>query len=280
MSSSTNSSTSLNSTLEPSRINNTNVALSNTNIDRFLNEDLSTSQCQLQDSYDGSTIVPRSQSSPVIANNVEIINNLSDAINHLNNAICTLKVENRELKAEIGQLREEVWDSWDSIYYIEKDLSQFQQYNRRENVEIMGIPDSVKDNELEKTVVDILRRINVYNLDHFEIVGCHRLKKHKRDQPANVIIRFVNRRRAYQCIENRRLLKSEIPEFPNLYIVENLCPKYKSIFDKCQKLRSEGKIKHLWTYNGIVHYKTLNNTNERGKKIYHISELEERFPNI
>ena len=157
------------------------------------------------------------------------------------------------------------------------NLSQFQQYSRRDNIEISGIPDSVYDEHLESPVINILRRIGVKNLESYEIIACHRLKKLKRGLPANVIVRFVNRKRAYACLDNRRNLKW-IKDFPKLFIVENLCPKFKSIYDACVELKNEGKIKHVWTYNGLVHYKITDNIKDRGTKIFHMSDLEEKFP--
>ena len=40
------------------------------------------------------------------------------------------------LKNEVLELKKEIWDTCDSIYYVEKDLANFQQYSRRENIEI------------------------------------------------------------------------------------------------------------------------------------------------
>ena len=112
----------------------------------------------------------------------------------------------------------------------------------------------------------------------FDIVGCHRLKKYKHDKPANVIVRFINRKHAFGCLQNRRDLKWDT-EFPKkLFIVENLCPRYRSIFDACSELKKDGHIKHVWSFNGTVHFKTTDNKFDRGKRIFHISELDDHFP--
>ena len=95
----------------------------------------------------------------------------------------------------------------------------------------------------------MLRKIGVISLQHYKIIGCHRHKKTSRDKPAKVIVPFTNRKRAYQSLENCRYLKDCVPEFRNLYIVENLCPRFKEIFDECYKLKNEGKIKYVWSYD-------------------------------
>ena len=78
-------------------------------------------------------------------------------------------------------------------------------------------------------------------------------------------------------MENRKYAKYYVREYANLYIHENLCPKYKAIFEKCNELKQQGLIKYVWTWNGMVHYKKNDNPYEHGKKVFHISDLEEQF---
>ena len=155
-----------------------------------------------------------------------------------------------------------------------------QQYQRRENIEISGIPSHVQDRDLENFVIHrVLRKIGLNQLDSYEIVACHRLGRSSPERPANVIVRFVNRKRAHQAIANRYNLRN-YPDLANMFIVENLCPKYKSIFNRCKQLKTEGKIKHVWSYNGTVHYKTEDNRNIKGSKVFHIAELNRTFRDI
>ena len=57
------------------------------------------------------------------------------------------------------------------------------QNNGRNNVGILGIPQSVSDNQLEEKVADILKTI-VVGITSNEIEACHRLGKKKE----NVIV--------------------------------------------------------------------------------------------
>ena len=131
-------------------------------------------------------------------------------------------------------LTDQLFDSWDAIYHLERDISQFQQYSRRENLEIIGLPEKF-DDYLEGNVIKILHKIGCSYIEPWEIVGCHRLKKTKsnkdKNQPANVIVRVVNRKHAHTCLRNRKQLRMMVPEIPDLFIIENLCPKYRSIYD-------------------------------------------------
>ena len=81
---------------------------------------------------------------------------------------------------------------------LQANLNQIQQYSRRENIEIIGFPDTVKQENLEETVITILK-INI-NVTPYNIVACHRLRKKKNAAAANVILRFLNRKNAIECI--------------------------------------------------------------------------------
>ena len=59
--------------------------------------------------------------------------------------------------------------------------------------------------------------------------------------------------------------------------MENLCPHYKKIFDRCKELKTQGEIKAVWSYNGTVQFKTEDRRDIRGTKVFHIDALEARF---
>ena len=64
---------------------------------------------------------------------------------------------------------------------MEKDIIVLQQYIRRNNVEICGIPNSVPDKDLEKKVIEIASTLNV-RLSPGDIEACHRLKDRKKNR--------------------------------------------------------------------------------------------------
>ena len=62
------------------------------------------------------------------------------------------------------------------VYDLECEFYKNQQYNRRNNIEISGIPDTVQDNELEDKVIEILEKIDVKVVNR-DVEACHRLQK-------------------------------------------------------------------------------------------------------
>ena len=165
------------------------------------------------------------------------------SLSKLEAAVTELSISNSNYCNQIKELQTNMDVFWDCMYKDERDLAQFMQYNRRENVEIVGIPDSIPDNRPEGVVIEILRRIGV-NLSHYDIAGCHRLKNRKIDS-SNVILRFICRKHAKETLTNKYKLHFMVPEYKDLCIVDNLCPKYKSIFDNCVELKKDNKIKYF-----------------------------------
>ena len=111
------------------------------------------------------------------------ITDLKDEVVNLKyGTIKNLQDENKRLKTEGNVLENE-------IINLEIPNSNVDQYSRRNNVEIPGIPESVCESQLEENVVDILKAIYV-NITSNEIEACHRLGKKKE----NVIVQFINRK--------------------------------------------------------------------------------------
>ena len=155
------------------------------------------------------------------------------------------------------------------------EIANLQAYSRRENIEIFGVPDNINQRDLEPTVVDILNSIGV-NISSYDIAGCHRLKRERYAKSSNVIVRFTNRKDAYNAIKySYRLMNNNCSEEMgnNLFIRENLCPYYKSIFKKCYALYKTNKVNDVYTKNGKVFLQI--NANEKSNYISSFDILEQ-----
>ena len=105
-----------------------------------------------------------------------IIQNLRNECNRLNNVVSEMSLK---------------------IVDLESKCNSLEQYGRRNNLEISGIPDSVDQTDLEDKVVEIFDKIGV-DLSNDEIEACHRIGKSK-DNSKTTIIRLVNRKKRQVC---------------------------------------------------------------------------------
>ena len=184
------------------------------------------------------------------------------------------------LKAKHLMSDSKIEENLDYIYFLEREVARLDQYGRRENVEILGIPNNIKDCDLERNVIEILHKIGLVHVQHFNIAACHRLRSKDRFGNRNTIVRFINRKDSISCLKNRKNIHScRDLGFHHLYIVENLCPSNKSIFDNLSSLKRNGEIKSLWSYNGTVQFKFTDDPNEKSKKILHECDLNFYFEN-
>ena len=162
----------------------------------------------------------------------------------------------------------------DRVTELEKQNNQIDQYSRRNNIEISGVPPEVTNNQLEEKVIDILKAIDV-EITSKDIEACHRLGKKQKD----VIVRVVNRKHCLQALRNKKKLMSVDKKalgIPNarLFLSENLTPVNSKLAFYCRKLHRDGEIEKSYTINGIV---TIIKDNDK-LKIHHLKDLQELFP--
>ena len=88
------------------------------------------------------------------------------------NVIDALKEENFRLQQKVQHLK-------NKLSNIELAENKLEQYMRRNNVEIQGIPSIVHGNLLEDKVIAIFSKLNI-TASKSDIEGCHRLGKANR----------------------------------------------------------------------------------------------------
>ena len=189
----------------------------------------------------------------------------------------------KELQLENQRLRKKVSDLQKKVYSAEENINSLEQYGRRNNIEITGIPESVEDQKLEETVVEVLNKIylNVLNND---IEACHRLGK-LNDKPRKTIIRFVNRKFAKKALLNRQELKhidtsSLKIDNHKVFINENLTRANSKIEFHSRNLKRNSLIEKCYTKDRVVHIASPDLQNGKVIKVLHLNTLMDLFPDF
>ena len=156
------------------------------------------------------------------------------------------------------------------IVSLESNHNMLEQYGRRNNIEITGIPDTVEDNELENKVIEISYAIGV-EAKPAGFENCHRVGKSKNNSK-KVIARFVNRNVVKNALDERKQLKTNDKtsiELQNamIFLNENLTLENNKIAYHCRKLKPDGTISKTYTSNetNIICCKP--------QKVYHVNDL-------
>ena len=114
-----------------------------------------------------------------------------------------------KLQKRVKKLEEFLEDAEERIYKNEVELNRLNQYTRRENIEIVGIPDSVKQADLEKSVLSIFTSMSIA-CNSYDIAACHRLSKKKDNQVSkNTIVRFICRKKVAEILSKKKMLNDD-----------------------------------------------------------------------
>ena len=189
--------------------------------------------------------------------------NLKDVI------IRNLQVENERLSKKVNVLESR-------ILTVENEHNSLEQYGRRNNIEITGIPDNVLDQNLEEKVVDILNEISV-NVSPKDIEVCNRVGVWK-NRSKKTIVCFINRKHAKEVLTSKKILRKSSSPNCNVFINENLTVKNNEITFLDRKLKHSGHLNKIYTRDGTVHISSPEIHRGKVLKIYHINDLFNLFP--
>ena len=210
--------------------------------------------------------------------------NLTNEVRSTKDEVLNLKdVIIKRLQEENSLLHDRCSLLENKVISLESSVNHIEQYGRRNNVVISGIPDDISDNNLEGTVINILRDVDV-NIEKNDLEACHRIgKSDPRSSSKKTIIRFVNRKYCKKALLNRKNLaninsevKYNFTRNNKIFINESLTKANESLSFCGWKLKRAGLIYSYYTKDRFVHLKK----NENGKaiKIHHMSLLNEMFP--
>lgn len=143
------------------------------------------------------------------------------------------KIENSGTQREMEELRQQV--------------NELQQYSRRQNLEVHGIPCLSNENLLDR-VNEVAKLLDVAELTEGDIEAIHRLPG-KPDKVPPVLIRFASRMTRDRWFENRALLKQNRSD---AWLMENLTAQTKRLLWLARTKATEMRYQFTWQRGGKV----------------------------
>ena len=187
--------------------------------------------------------------------------------NQLVNLVLQLQKETIALK------QQKETDLEKRVIALERSQYLYEQYGRRESVEISGIPSNIEQKDLENEVIQVFNeakvRVHGRPLDPMDITACHRIGK------KNVtIVRFVNRKFAYAGLTSGKNLKGTrlYGENNPIYINNSFCKEFSRYGYLIRKLQKLSLIAGYKVKNGVFFIKQ--NGTDNFKEVSHISDFE------
>ena len=208
---------------------------------------------------------------------------LDNSIEEIKNTIIeNLRISNQNLQLRVNSLESEVKDLREAHVALERRTEAALQHGRLEQVVISGIPVEVEHENLEEKSMCLLNEIKNVQIQSRDIVACHRLGKNN-----DTIIRFLNRKDADDCFENRIKLRDinreeyGLAPGSKIYIRENLSPYISKLAYYCRELKRKGYIEKVTTFKGIIKiFRTAENNRSARSVIGHKNDLLNIFPNL
>ena len=197
--------------------------------------------------------------------------NILEEVCALNEKFTTLESQLLITKNVNSLLQERVID-------LERQCWANAQYSRRECLEVSGIPNTIKQDELENKVLTIFKKVGC-DIKNENIEACHRVRRQN-----NVIIKFSKRKDCQQVYSVKKDLgkldmkEVDLPEGTQVYINQSLCPYYKSLWSKSKKLHTLGKIHSFFISNSTIKLKLQENSVPVA--ITHNSDFQKYFPDV
>ena len=177
-----------------------------------------------------------------LSTTVAKIDKLEQTVTKLSSELAISKTVNQSLKRSYCELQSRV--------------NQIDQYSRRENIEISGVPNNCT--QLEEKVIALLKSIDV-TVRPSDIVACHPLKRE-----GTTIVRFLNRKNADMALKNAKKLKnkdtSEVwGKNCKNFINVNLSPANLKLRWLCKSLKERGLVYGFGVDSRGVWYRTGEN---------------------
>ena len=182
----------------------------------------------------------------------------------------------KKLQDQNAQLKQTIANLQHKVIILETATNSVEQYDRRNNIEINGIPDNVEDKNLEHSVIEVFNSANI-QISHNDIEDWHRIGKSKGNSK-KTILRLVNRKYRKQILYNRRKFKNFDGSgigMPNtkIFVDENLTISNHQLAFNCRKLEREKLISKTYSSKGIIHIVQIHGN--KPIKVFHHSKLDE-----
>ena len=156
----------------------------------------------------------------------------------LNKALLRIDSTIREKKTDPSLLAQ--------VRVLTFENDKLQQYSRRENVRIFGIPvDAAETAEMtEKKTLEVLNKTGV-SVTQEDISACHRLGKASNGSRP-VIVRFVSRRKRTEIMRKKKVLREKNNK---IFINDDLTPLRAKLLAYIKNLQITEKV---WTVDGKI----------------------------
>lgn len=192
---------------------------------------------------------------------------LSDKVDSANSLMHDIKKELSEIKKENLQIHAKNKQMSKELIELQDRVRNLEQYSRRNNIEISGIPSS--PNEDVKTILQDVGAAIGLEMQPGEVTAAHRIPTFRKDRSPSMVVQFRERSIRDVWIAKFREKKTltayqvnkQFPQQQRVYINEHLSPDNKQFLSSLKRKCRELNYAFVWCREG----KFFVRKNEGGK---------------
>ena len=194
-----------------------------------------------------------------------------------------LEAENDKLKQDMSSLKKAVRKAEDDVAGLNNDLDglksdldsaicqidDLEQYNRKHNLEIHGIPESSEENLPDK-IIKLGKVLNIHIVNN-DIDICHRMAMRRSNGgPRPIIVRFRSYRAKSNLYKSKKHLRS-VSLNNYFHINENLTNYRHELFAKVRKFKKDQQLAYsAWTTDGKIFVRK-----SQSDQVYRVHKVED-----
>lgn len=193
-----------------------------------------------------------------------------DKLDDQGKLINTTNEELKKIKVEVEQLKTENVNLRAVNENLQSRVNHLEIYSRRNCVEIHGIPQLSKNENLLSIIQDVGRALH-FPITDTMLDAYHRMKstQNQKNAAPGIIIKFCRRVDVEEFFRRKKIKRTLTTRDLNIglqgeanpvYINESLSPSQRQLFYHCRQFKLKNSTKYLWTKNGIIYMRGNENS--------------------
>lgn len=185
----------------------------------------------------------------------DALRNISDEMERLSRRLKACEAKLQEQSASVpAPAPVETPPSSSTIQRQTFDIDRLEQYSRRDNIRVRGIPQKESE-DTDQIIIDLAKECGI-TMSKQDISTSHRTQN-KTGAPPTIIARLVRRDVKISLMRAKKVLRNK---HKNIYIDEDLTPLRAKMFFA---LRKDPDVDAVWTIDGRIHCKVRSNGKEQ-----------------
>ncbi|CAN8020718.1 unnamed protein product [Ixodes persulcatus] len=180
----------------------------------------------------------------------ETVDNIEASVQHMSDAYDEVLKVMKQQSTEITKLKNRVEKmeadkSGEEVIKLKQEVNKLEQYSRRQNLEIHGLPRSSNEDLLKK-INDVANELELRELTESDVDGFHRLPSKDGKIPA-VLVRFVSRVTRDQWLQRKGRLRDNQSD---VRLFDNLTAQNKNLLWMMRAKAEEKHYQFAWQKDG------------------------------